>query len=476
MIKNNTPSTLHSFLSSITSPEYISAHPWMTFLQGSYLGQLVIAVILALFAIAVVLLVLNIRRIILEHKAVKVAITNFQETDSDKLTASELVKKIKIDLPESTVKQRIDLLYRVRQIHSLTIDLLDRLDYLEESKNYRFIRFTANTLIILGLIGTVFGLAISVGEILPAIDNAKSIGNVTKLAEAMANTMSGLQTAFNTTLVALACTFLLGLFTSFVQRRESKYVHDLEEFTTFELLPALLISSDMEANSAYIDAINSSAKDIEKAANALQDAQSGIGEVVSGLIDSTKINENRIVDFFNFAQTFKESVGHLMAYKDEIRAVYDEINAVLSGIKNNQITDQVISTLVDKSIARAVEVTNEAADNMRQHFLTDVKNTEKVQQQFLEAINGTKDAVLSFATDNADAVKSSLDTALEDQNKKLEALLKHYEDGLERIAKREDVSRMIAADAADQLRTYVENANRIGFRPSDAPDQTQATP
>ena len=361
--------------------------------------------------------------------------------------------KILEGLPGSMVRRRIHTLYKIRQMHSLSTDLMNRLDQLEETKNYRFLKFVTSILLILGLLGTVFGLSISVLHIAPAIQEAQNLSDIIKLGDAMAHTIGGLQTAFNTTLVALVATFIIYSLVLITQRYEGAYFHHLEYFTTYDIMPKILITSEMEASTLYVEAIEKSAKDISRAAEVLDKSRDGIAAIVDGLLHSTMTTESRIVDFFNFAQSFKDSVGQLMGYKDQMQVTYDNIEKVLREIKDNQMTDQIIGEIVDKSVARSITATNETAEVVRESFKKDVEEIVEFQKQYAEAVNKASEAIKEFGRDNS---KRLTETVI----KGFDEALKKFKEEFDQLQKQGDISRMIAMENVEQFQVYMQDSTK----------------
>lgn len=415
---------------------------------GSIFGQYIIGFILTLFLLSCLMLLRNIWQVSRERRVLNQTRKKFLEAVETQQSIGQVVEELLKVIPKSIVYRRINTLFSIRQIHSISTDLLERMDDLEEQRRYSFIRFVTNVLLILGLLGTVFGLSIAVQNIVPAIRDAQNLADVTTLATALSQTMGGLHTAFNTTLVALSSTFLLALFVHLAQRYERTFIHELEYFTTYELMPRILISAEAEANTLYVEAIEKSAIDIAKAADVLDQSREGIQAIVTGLVRATNVSEGRIVDFFNFAQSFQDSVAQLMGYKDDIQKTYTNIEGVLREIKDSQLTDKMIGEIVDKSVARSMAATQEVTETVRETFKADIKALEEGQSQYLEGIKATKSAIENFskqsATDLSQAITESFEQSL--------VVLR---DEIKEVAKREDISRMIAADVTNNFRKLV---------------------
>jgi hypothetical protein len=419
-------------------------------ISATPIGDLVIYLLLGLFAIAAVIVAKNILRVRGESRSLKRLIAGFDQMgEGRKITADELIELVEAELPkDSIVASRIRLLYKIRQMHSISADLLTRLDALDENDSYRFVRFVSNVLLILGLLGTVIGLTISVQSILPALEEAQKISDIAVLTRAMAETLAGLRTAFYATMAGLGSTFTLALLVMFAQRYEAAFHRKMELFLAYDLMPEILISTELEASTLYVKAIEKSAQDIAQAATVLDSSRDGIQIIVDGLVQATRASESRIVDFFNFAHSCKDSVSQMIGYNDDLKKVYGDIQSVLREIQKNQVTDKIIGQIVDNSVARSLEAANEGATAIREEFKKDIAEITKSQQQYVEAVNKNSKAIEDFSQKSAERLAAVLDGPFK---RALEA----FEQGLQRAQQREDVSRTVATEYLDQLRAYV---------------------
>jgi len=419
--------------------------------SGTEIGKYIISIILLLLILCIFILICNVIKIIREKIYLKRTKTKFKESENEQYSTEKFVESILDGIPNSIVKRRITTLYKIRQLHSISIDLLDRLDDLEEKKDYAFIRFVTNVLLVLGLLGTVFGLSISIEQIMPAINNAKNLGSVTTLVEAMSATMGGLKTAFNATLAGLISTFILAAIVHVCQIFERSFIYDLEYFTTYELLPKILISTEIDAKTLYVEAIAKSSQDIAKAADVLERSRDGIGAIVSNLVHATEETSHRTTDLFNFVDKFRDSVSQLIGYKDDINDTYKKIDDVLRSINDSQLTAKIIGEIVDQAISSSMKATSEASESVRDIFMKDIQKVSESQSIYISSVNDTTKAINNFSKENATSLATSINDSL---NKALDM----YRQEFAEISKRENISRMIATEANDDFRKFVNDS------------------
>lgn len=79
---------------------------------------------------------------------------------------------------------------------------------------------------VLGFIGTVLGLSQAIGAF---TDTLQAGGDLTAIRASLKTVTGGLSTAFETTLIALVCAFILQMIVSFMQSVESQFLDDCND-------------------------------------------------------------------------------------------------------------------------------------------------------------------------------------------------------------------------------------------------------
>ena len=134
----------------------------------------------------------------------------------------------------------ISLALRNKHLHITTSDLTELLDLvasrIEEERDS--VRYVTNTLIFLGLLGTFWGLIITVGgfaQILMNID----FSNASVLHEmqlGMAGPLSGMATAFTSSLLGLAGSLIVGFLGLQLQFAQTTMFNELSDFMSQHIL------------------------------------------------------------------------------------------------------------------------------------------------------------------------------------------------------------------------------------------------
>ncbi|MBP7462607.1 MAG: MotA/TolQ/ExbB proton channel family protein [Candidatus Delongbacteria bacterium] len=111
-----------------------------------------------------------------------------------------------------------------------------------ESENYRLdlsytlIKFFIWVIPILGFVGTVAGIALSVNEFSGFVQNMKGFQELSQeMKAALSGVTQGLAAAFNTTYLALLFIVPLMFLSNMIQKREEELLLDIEEYCTSTL-------------------------------------------------------------------------------------------------------------------------------------------------------------------------------------------------------------------------------------------------
>ena len=106
--------------------------------------------------------------------------------------------------------------------------------------SYTVIRSLIWTIPILGFIGTVVGLSQAIGSFADVINEAG--GDAGSIKSKLGPVVSGLSTAFETTLVALLAAVVIQLISTWVYKREEALLDSINEFTTEHILSRLKLT------------------------------------------------------------------------------------------------------------------------------------------------------------------------------------------------------------------------------------------
>jgi len=162
-----------------------------------------------------------------------------QQTEEDKKQLVQLVnlRELSEAIPtQSLIGDRLTAIAKMKAAQvKVNVNVLQQMTALNESSKMSLAipGYTVGLAMLLGLLGTFIGLALMAQEI--QID--LKVIDPDQLSKTLGRIIKGLQTAFSTTLVGLACSICVSAFNFRLGRVQSAFYDHLERFTAEELLP-----------------------------------------------------------------------------------------------------------------------------------------------------------------------------------------------------------------------------------------------
>lgn len=181
----------------------------------------------------------------------------------------------------------------------------------------RFVKSSTGLMIILGLVGTFYGLTLSIGKLVTLVSG--DIGDAAEITESLTRglteALSGMSVAFSTSLFGILAAIvmtLLGVFASVPDRRTAVMVQ-IEAYIDNVLLNALRATGG-DAEGAGRDARPASGRPIASAD--FDQMVAGFGEAVAQLQGTVAHFENALQSFSTTTRDFREFNLHL---KDNVQ-------------------------------------------------------------------------------------------------------------------------------------------------------------
>ena len=138
----------------------------------------------------------------------------------------------------SVIYKRIHDLVQIKQKSGqITQDALADIHAGEASRKAGLSNYILGILIILGLIGTLRGLITAIVEVQPLLQDLQDIDQFPRISEALRETLTGMNTAFVTTLAGLGASFGLGFFGWLFNLLNSAFLTHFERFVSTEIIP-----------------------------------------------------------------------------------------------------------------------------------------------------------------------------------------------------------------------------------------------
>lgn len=219
----------------------------------------------------------------------------------------------------------------------------------------RFTKSAVSLMIILGLLGTFYGLTLSIGklvELLSAGENVEMLTSMDSIVGGLIESVRGMSVAFVTSLFAISCSVILTIvhiFSNIESARETLFV-DIEEY--LDNVVALELSKKKESeyemlSKALQTTLNDFATKMETSLNyvvdgfqgPLQAATAEIGNASDQLLKSITQFDHSIDKFRENTRDFSEFNHHLRSNIDRMNVGFSDLTESLKAT-NRKLDDQ----------------------------------------------------------------------------------------------------------------------------------------
>lgn len=205
-------------------------------------------------------------RLKIVREKISVALDSDDPPESDEM-AEDALGAVR-NFPESSaVRKAVVAVTRARSLATPDLQAASGAINAASESELAAVRNIPNLLMLSGLLGTVLGLAGSIGSLVEPIRNAARATEPGELAGALANTMSVMQGAFGASLWGILLSLLAGIMYALASRQQEAFQDRLSEFVHAELVPATFpraITSQMERMGRYLRDAGNSFQDIHK--------------------------------------------------------------------------------------------------------------------------------------------------------------------------------------------------------------------
>ncbi len=357
--------------------------------------KIIISLIMILFAGGFAELLYRILyKLNLESMALKRVKANETELDVNTAEALVLQRELLKDVDRKRVIYgRVQSIASIRQRggavdqNALSDTLLGR-----QSIAGSFARHILGILIILGLVGTLLGLVQAVGEASPMSDPNK-FADLEQIAHAIGGTLSGMRTAFSTTLYGLCCTLVLGLTSYVFNRKQGLFLNDLEDFTSTTLLPRfypdnmeimLKVSNSLHNTSGAIDAVAKKLTDVaweirldesQQVVAELGRSTTGLSEGIQGLHDLYYRIEAAMKSFDSVANIIKDSqIKMTNALNEHLPKLANESQDLAGKLGSFQTDQETRLSKLLGDIAETIDERNSVSNRLLPDLLEEIRN------------------------------------------------------------------------------------------------------
>lgn len=261
---------------------------------------------------------------------------------------------------------------------SATLNSQAELDAMAVDSSYTMLRAFIWAVPILGFIGTVIGIGESVMGFSTSLDQAQ---NIDVIRNSLGGVTSGLSSAFNTTLIALAASIILMLPAHWLQKLEDDLLNSVSDYTNEELLGRLeeVHEAKDEGTAAIVREVMSAVVDRQKETlDQWTRSLAGVGatltaDVAKGL---HKVEQDIQESYKARAEQFGESISQVAARSSQ------QLEQMTQGLQQTWIQLQdAMSQRVQEMLTKVHDSGLESTREVRETLELSARNQQELLNQ-----------------------------------------------------------------------------------------------
>ena len=360
-------------------------------------GGSIIRFILICFGIGVLNYIWHIARIRLwERKNLDTARTYFKtkQVSSDVSDLLTELNKAKIS-SGSIIYRRISDLIQVKQNGGeINNDALADILTGEASRKASFANYILGILIILGLVGTLRGLITAIIEVQPLLRDIQDLDQLPTISDALRLTLSGMSTAFVTTLVGLLTTLVLGFFGWVFNREQSSFLTEFERFVSTEVIPRFTQTPESSIESAVVQ--------LTECTNILKFATeenvSAMEQAIQQLTDTSW--GGQLEQQYILANNFGTTAASLLKSLEEIREHQFLIKSTVETFEKLTVESMSQTREYQEALVQGLADSVPKLEEESQALKKAIEEYQRSQSRFIDDLSSTLQRQLQSITDN----------------------------------------------------------------------------
>jgi hypothetical protein len=331
------------------------------------------------------------------------------------------------ELDSGVVAKRVELAKRLLQ-KNIHLDSPIAFEVLSSGSSIPLNRSVGSTVILLGLMGTFFGLMQSVATAGGAIDNSTTQGTLDTIQVLFQN-MKGI---FGTSLCGLFAALILSASRTVLSSKRDEFMAHLDAFT-LDMQDSASEKGAIEEDKSELERLfDSVEKNLSVIASSVQEGLAGVvsmvGEELSAM--TSKLNSDVV-----------ESVQKVSS---EMTTSIKTVNDSLAGaVANMNESSQKFGELVGASVTNAFNPINE-------NIVALSKSVEAIPAKLDEKLNGISTSLNAGLDGISSGVKSSLEGVASDVKAGLDGVASDVKAGLQDVAKGTMDVAYLTKDAMDE--------------------------
>ena len=343
----------------------------------------------------------------------------------------------------SSIYRRIRDLVNIKQNGGeIDDDVLGDIHAGAASRKAGLSNYILGILIILGLVGTLWGLTTAVSNVQPLLRDLEDLDQLSQIRMAIQETLSGMDTAFNTTLAGLLASFVLGFCGWFFNLLNSAFLTRFETVVATEIIPHFkqtpesAIESSMDQLQVSVDEFKLATEDN------VRRMQESIQQLTEKSWDAYLEQQYVIAnELGEIPRELRESLGGISEYQVLIKSTVESFEKMTEGFmtevsKNQSTVDTMVSgfkELTTQSMSQVSEyqkVLQEGLENAVPQLAAEsealkatIRESQESQAKIIEYLVDTLKGRVQALTDRHEALKATIRESQESQAKIIEHLV-----------------------------------------------------
>lgn len=254
----------------------------------------------------------------------------------------------------------------VKEINTIAIIEKNMNDHMKTvNLGERFLRKAVSMMIILGLLGTFYGLILSIKELVQMLSDTQAITGVETITDGLISSITGMSVAFITSMFGIGASILtniLNVMFGLLDSKETLITH-IEEYldNTLMLSNNGLGPIDEEGNTALSLSFDKFNETLSASLRSVtDDITAQLGEATSDLVLTAESVKSSVVRFDHSLNQFSENIRDFTEFNHHLRS---NIQRLSVGFENfSEEMDKSVEEL--KANQSKVEKLNETLENL----------------------------------------------------------------------------------------------------------------
>ena len=301
--------------------------------------------------------------------------------------------------PLSLIYKRISDLVKIKEKNGgqIDTDALGDIHAGEASRKGGLSNYILGILIILGLIGTLRGLILAIDKVQLVLQDIQDIEQFPRIAEALRQTLAGMDTAFATTLVGLGTSLILGFGGWFFNLVNSAFLTYFEKVVSTDVMPHFTQTPEAAIES-NIGRLTKSTDDFKNTVNLM-------GEKLLSLSDSSW--DGSLQQLYIFVNMFGEASDILHRSSNEMAESQKGIQSIIGKSQEEiQSTVKAFEKLTEDSMVK-IDGYQSAIESYKDSVAQSMSHIEEYQESLRKSLDNTVDSFRELMTESMSKVSDS---------------------------------------------------------------------